>query len=133
MDNDVPQSPPVAGKIVHALIVWSGIAAAGWYGWTLGESVLTRSSLAVAGSALLLFGWVCVFSAVDPERKPVELVAVPGRVLIILEIVLVVAGGAALWSVWHRAAGETYLTAAFIDLAVRYYRLSPLWNDSARR
>jgi len=120
---------PLVGRLVHALVVLSGAAGAGWYGWTLGSSNAKSSALAIAGGALLLLLWSTVYASGDSEPKYLPRFRVPGRVLIGLEFALIIAGGAALWSAWHRAAGETYMTLAFIDLAVRYHRLPRLWRD----
>ncbi|MCC6705377.1 MAG: hypothetical protein IT334_10905 [Thermomicrobiales bacterium] len=110
-------------------MIATGAVGAGWYGWTLGSSNAKSSALAMLGGALLLFLWSTVYASADPEPKYLPRFQVPGRALIGLEFALIIAGGAALWMAWHRAAGETYMTVAFIDLAVRYHRLPRLWRN----
>jgi hypothetical protein len=114
---------------VHALVIASGVAGVMWLGWSLAENPVLKSALALTGGALFACLWLCVYSPGDPERRPYGKLAVPGRFLLVLEIALIIAGGAALWIAWHRAAGETYLTVAFIDGAVRYSRLATLWKS----
>ena len=120
---------PLVGRIVHGLVVCAGIVGGGWFGWSLGNSFLTRSALALAGGALLSILWFGFYSRLDPETKPFAFVELPGRAVIVIEVLAISIGGAALWLAWHRAAGETYWTFATLDLAVRYQRLTRLWNN----
>lgn len=122
--------PPLIGRIVHGLVIATGVIGAAWYGWTLGSSTAMKSALALVGGALFAVLWLSIYSPVDPERRSLGILPVSGRTLIVLEVALIVAGGTALWLAWHRAAGETYWTVAFIDLAVRYSRFSALWRSN---
>jgi len=125
-------SPPLAGRIVHTLVIATGTFAVAWLGWSATDAVPFQIALALAGGALLAVGWTVIYSPADPERRPFERFAVPGRVMLAIEVLLILAGGIAFWAVWHRAAGETYLTVAAIDLAVRYPRLAPLWRETTQ-
>lgn len=125
------EAPPLVGRIVHALVIAGGVASVTWLGWTAGPNVTTKSALALVGGALFAFLWLGLFSPSDPEPRLFEWLAISGRPLLLIEVVLIIAGGAALWMAWHRAAGETYWTVAFIDLAVRYTRIAKLWNSGA--
>ena len=80
-------------------------------------------------SFLFAILWLSVYSPADPETTRFGVFPVPGRARLLLEILLIIAGGSALWMVWSRAAGETFLTAAFIDFVVRYPRLIALYRS----
>jgi hypothetical protein len=127
--SSAQHQPPLVGRIVHALVIASGVTGVVWLAWTAGTSLVTKSALALLGGALFAFPWIGFYSPNDPERRLLWLIAVPGRMLLLIEIGLIILGGTALWLAWHRAAGETYWTVAFIDLVVRYTRVSRLWNN----
>jgi hypothetical protein len=118
----------MVGRLVHGAIQVVGIAAPAWLGWSVASGGITGAFTGFILGAVFAMLWFGVYSPVDPETTRFGVFPVPGRVRLLLEIVLIIAGGSALWMVWSRAAGETFLTAAFIDFVVRYPRLITLYR-----
>ena len=123
------QSPPLIGRLVHLSVQAAGIAGPAWFGWELGGGGISGAALALLVCAAFAFLWFGTHAAVDPEPNPLGFVPIRGRIRFALEIALIIAGGSALWMAWNRAAGETFLTAAFIDFVIRYPRLATLVRD----
>lgn len=107
-------------------MIAAGTAGVAWFGAALAGRGFAAVVLAVAAGACVAFVWLGVYSPADPEHRRFGRLAIDGRVLLALEVGVIVAGGAAIWATWSRAAGETYLTLAFVDLVVRYPRLLAL-------
>jgi ammonia channel protein AmtB len=129
----VERDQPVVAWLVHGLVMLCGIAGAAWLGWQTADQLGISIVLACLGAGLLALGWFGIGAHSDPELKPTARVHIPGKALIFVEVALIIAGGAALWMAWHRAAGEAYMTLAFIDMAVRYSRIAMLWRDAPNR
>jgi hypothetical protein len=127
-EEPAPHATPLIGRFVHLAIQLTGIAGAAWFGLTLAGGLAGLVPGALLGATFAI-AWFGVYSPADPDTTPFGRLPVGGRARLLLEILLIIAGGAAFWMAWNRAAGETYLTAAFIDFAVRYPRLSTLYRD----
>lgn len=123
------QPTPIIGRIVHWSIQLVGIAGPVWFGWELSGGGVPGTLTALLFGAAFGILWLGVYAPVDPEPNPLGFLPVRGRLRFVLEIALIIAGGSALWIAWSRAAGETFLTAAFIDLAVRYPRQAILFRN----
>jgi hypothetical protein len=123
------QSAPLIGRIVHGSIQLAGIAGPAWFGWELAGGGLLGAVTALAFGAAFAVLWFVVYAPADPEPNRFGILPVRGRLRVFLDIALIIAGGSALWMAWSRAAGETFLTAAFIDFAIRYPRQFQLFRD----
>ena len=122
---------PLIGRLVHGAVQVTGIAGLAWLGWERAGDGIAGVALGVAVARASTFLWFGVSAPSDPESNRLSVVPIRGRVRIVLEILLILAGGSALWMAWTRAAGETYLTAAFIDMVVRYPRLAALYREQS--
>jgi hypothetical protein len=120
---------PLIGRIVHGAVQLVGIAGPAWFGWNLADGGFAGAATSLTSGIAFAVLWLGVYSPADPEAPRFGLLPVNGRMRLLLEIVLIVAGGSALWMVWNRATGETFLTAAFIDFVVRYPRLAILYRN----
>jgi hypothetical protein len=132
IDHDEAQgtsSQPLIGRLVHAAVQLAGIVGPAWLGWQLAGGGIAGAGAAVALGVAFAILWFGVYAPADPEWNHFGILPVSGRLRLVLEIVLIIAGGCALWMVWHRAAGETFMTVAFIDLVIRYPRLFALYRS----
>lgn len=123
--DEAPDRQPLVGRFAHLVVVIGTIAGNGSLGWSVTDSAprVLLSTIAVLASAGL---WMGTGARADPERSPLARVTIAGPIRLGLELALIVAAGIGIWIAWNRAAGETFLTAAALDFAVRYQRIAAL-------
>jgi hypothetical protein len=124
-NNETPDQQPLVGRFVHLAVVLGVIAGCGMLGWARagGAFGVLFGVLAVLGSSVL---WLGTGSVHDPERSRPPWFPISGPIRLGLEVGLIVVAGIGIWIAWNRAAGETFLTVAAIDFAVRYQRIASL-------
>ncbi len=122
-------SQPLIGRLVHTSVQLTGIVGAAWLGSQLAGGGIAGVGAAITFGAAFAVLWFGVYAPADPEPNRFGFLPVSGRFRLVLEIALIIAGGSALWMTWHRAAGEMFMTVAFIDLVIRYPRLFALYRD----
>jgi len=127
--EETVESTPLIGRLVHLAVQLAGAAGPAWLGWEISGGGVLGGACALLVGAVMALLWFGVYAPADPEPARFGVMPVNGRLRIVLEIMLIIIGGIALWLAWNRAAGETYLTAAFIDFVVRYPRLFALYRD----
>jgi hypothetical protein len=124
-NDEAPDQPPLVGRFVHVAVVLGVIAGCGLLGWAIADGAfgVLLGALALLGAAIL---WLGTGARQDPERLRPPLLPIPGPIRLGLEVGLIVVAGIGIWIAWNRAAGETFLTVAAIDFAVRYQRIATL-------
>lgn len=116
---------PLVGRFVHLAVVVGTIAGCGLLGVST-VSGFAAYVLAAGGVLIAAVLWCGTSAERDPERYQFARITLPGPMRLVLELGLVIASGTGIWIVWNRAAGETFLTVAALDFAVRYQRIAAL-------
>jgi len=122
--QEPPHQPLTIGLVRFALEI-AAIGGLGWWGWTLGDGGIggTLLALVIPGIAFSIWGVFAVRD--DPARNPNPLVAIPGRLRLIIELSVFGLAAYGIWTSGSRAAAETLLTGVGIVYVVTWDR--QLW------
>jgi hypothetical protein len=125
IESGVPPIPPVhlAIRFLLELAMLAGLGLAGWSLWRY-----AGATLAVAGGAAL---WG-IFGTSGDGSRDAPVIETPGRVHLMLEIVLFALAGYGFWVTWTRAASGTILTLAVLHYAVTWERQWWLFRGATR-
>ena len=118
IDQPAPGYPPI--PIVHLiirfvleLVMFGGVGMAGW-----GVATYVGATLAALG-AMAVWG---VFGTPGDGIRGAPVVNTPGPIRLLLEMILFAIAGFGIWSVWSRAASETFLTITILHYAITWER-----------
>lgn len=73
--------------------------------------------------------WAYTYAESDPDRRRWARIRVPGRFRLVIELLVIILGGIAIWMYWNRAAAETYYTIAAFDYSVQYRRIVTMYQS----
>jgi hypothetical protein len=129
-ERDTGNALPLVGWIFHSVVRLGFLGGAALAGWTIGDGGIRGMSLAALAFAVISAIWALTYAESDPDRRPWARVRIPGRFRLLLEMLIIVAGGIAIWTCWNRAAAETYYTIAAFDYSVQYRRIVTLYQST---
>jgi len=128
-ERETGSTLPIVGWIFHSVVRIGFLGGAALAGWTIGEGGIPGLCLAVVAVAVVTAIWALTYAESDPDRRPWAHGRVPGRFRLLLELLIIIAGGIAIWICWNRAAAETYYTIAAFDYSVQYRRIVTMYQS----
>jgi hypothetical protein len=124
-DSESPASPAIgwlqAGIRFALELVMLG--ALGYWGWSLSSSSVVGAVLAIGIPVAVAALWVIFRPPGDRSAGKASIIAVPGKIRLLIEIglfALVIYGA---WTAGSRAAGETLLTVSALHYALTWHRV----------
>jgi len=106
------------------LLEIAGLAALGWLGWTIGRGIY-RYVLALGLPLLAAALWGTFAVPEDPSRSATAVVAIPGLLRLLLELIFFSSATWALFTTGATTLAWTYGIAVLVHYLVSYDRL--LW------
>jgi len=127
-ERETGNTLPLVGWIFHSVVRLGFLGGAALAGWTIGKGGNAGLCLSAVAVAVVSAIWALTYAESDPDRRPWARVRVPGRFRLLLELLIIIAGGVAIWICWNRAAAETYYTIAAFDYSVQYRRIVTMYQ-----
>jgi hypothetical protein len=128
-EHEARNSLPLIGWIFHSVVRLGFLGGVALAGWVTGDGGVRGGCLAAFFVAVISAIWAFTYAVSDPDRRRWARVRVPGRVRLLLELLIIAIGGVAIWIYWNRAAAETYYTIAAFDYSVQYRRIVTMYQS----
>lgn len=121
-----PDTPPIQVAI-RGLLGCVLIAAYVVWGWHVGGGGIPGVVLALVLASTAASAWAVFRTRGEPPGRH-AIVAVGGRLRLVIEVAIIGIGAYGLWVGWNRSAAETMLTAFGVHSALTWERLVWLWR-----
>ncbi len=128
-EHEAGSSLPLVGWIFHSVVRFGFLGGVALAGWTIGDGGIRGVCFAALFVAVISAIWAFTYAESDPDRRRWARVRVPGRFRLLLELLVIIVGGLAIWIYWNRAAAETYYTIAAFDYSVQYRRIVTMYQS----
>ena len=128
-ERETGNALPIVGWIFHSVVRFGFLGGVALAGWKTGDGGLRGACLAALFVAVVSAIWAFTYAESDPDQRRWARIRVPGRLRLLLELLIVVVGGIAIWIYWNRAAAETYYTIAAFDYSVQYRRIVTMYQS----
>jgi hypothetical protein len=124
-DSESPASPAIgwlqAGIRFALELVMLG--ALGYWGWSLSSRSVVGAVLAIGIPVAAAALWAIFRTPGDTSAGKAPIIAVPGKIRLLIEIGLFVLAIYGAWTAGSRAAGETLLTVSALHYALTWHRV----------
>ena len=127
-EHEEGSSLPLIGWIFHSVVRLGFLGGIALAGWVTGDGGVRGVCLATLFVAVIAAIWVFTYAESDPDQRRWSRIRVPGRLRLLLELLIIIVGGLAIWICWNRAAAETYYTIAAFDYSVQYRRILTMYQ-----
>ena len=128
-ERETGNTLPIVGWIFHSVVRLGFLGGAALAGWTIGDGGIPGLCIAALFVAVISAIWAYTYAESDPDRRRWARIRVPGRFRLVIELLVIILGGIAIWMYWNRAAAETYYTIAAFDYSVQYRRIVTMYQS----